>query len=97
MSSGDLPAIIGGIALVIGTVFTGIAGLDARRNRRDADAAEDYANLQRWYPRVLRAVVLLRGAIARHRDLTEPDGIDDLLAFPPPKPKHSREVTGDAE
>lgn len=92
----DLPAIIGGLALLITAVFGGLAGLEARRGRRDADVAEELALRQRWSPRVLRAVTMLRDAMALAR-VAEPDGIDELLEYPPPvKAKHAREVPSDA-
>lgn len=97
----DLPAIIGAIGLLIGTVFGGIAALDRRRTRLDDEDAAELENYQRWRPRVRRAVVLLRATIANCPEADEPAGVDELLAWPPPdkaRPKHSRgEVTADDE
>jgi hypothetical protein len=94
----DLPSIIGGLALLITAVFGGLAGLEARRGRRDAEVAEELEQRQRWSPRVLRAVTMLRDAFARIPGAVEPEGIDDLIAYPPPaKSKHAREMSGDDE
>lgn len=88
MSAGDLPAIIGAVAVLVTGVFGGLAQLDARRRRRDADSAEDYANLQRWYPRAMRAFTLLSGLVGRLGGVV-PAEAEELIAFPPPKPKHA--------
>lgn len=97
----DLPAIIGAIGLLIGTVFGGIAALDRRRARISDDDVAELEDYHRWHPRMRRAVVLLRASIAGSVDAVEPDGIDDLISWPPPrvKPKHSRgdEVAADAD
>lgn len=93
----DLPAIIGGIALLIGTVFTGLAGLDIRRRRMEQEDREEYEALQRWRPRVRRAVVALLDKLAEHR-IAPPPEVEALMVFPPPKPKHAKyddEVTAD--
>lgn len=91
----DLPAIIGGMALLITAIFGGLAGLEARRGRRDADVAEELALRQRWSPRVLKALTMLRDTLARF-GVEEPDGIDDLIEYPPPsRAKHAREVASD--
>lgn len=98
MSSGDLPSIIGAIALLIGGVFTGLIGLDQKRKRIDQETLEELENYHQWHPRVRRAVVLLRAAISDCPQAVEPDGIQDLIQWPPPKPKHARrgdEVTAD--
>jgi len=94
----DLPAIIGAVALLIGGVFTGLIGLDQKRKRVDAETLDELADYHRWHPRVRRALVLLRATVADSPQAEEPDGIDDLIQWPPPKPKHSRrgdEVTAD--
>jgi hypothetical protein len=96
----DLPAIIGAIGLLIGTVFGGIAALDRRRTRLDDEDAAELEDYHRWHPKVLRAVVLLRATIANCPQAVEPPGVDDLIAWPPERhrPKHSRgEVTADDE
>lgn len=97
MTSGDLPAIIGAFGLLIGTVFTGLVGLGQRRTRLDQELIEENRDYHRWQPRVLRAVALLRSTIAASPDVTEPTGVDDLIEWPPPKPRHARrdEVTAD--
>lgn len=94
----DLPAIIGAIGLLIGTVFGGLAALDRRRARLDDEDEAELEDYHRWHPKVLRAVVLLRATIANCPQAVEPDGIEDLMQWPPtrPRPKHSRgEVTSD--
>lgn len=94
----DLPAIIGAFGLLIGTVFGGIAALDRRRARLDGEDAAELEDYHRWHPRVLRAVVLLRATIANCPQAVEPGGIEDLVQWPPerPRPKHSKgEVTAD--
>lgn len=95
----DLPAIIGALGLLIGTVFGGIAALDRRRARLDGEDAAELEDYHRWHPKVLRAVVLLRATIANCPEATEPAGVDELVAWPPARPraKHSREVTADDE
>lgn len=90
MSSGDLPAIIGAIGLLIGTVFTGLVGLGQRRTRLDQETLDELDAYQRWRPRVRRAIVALRATIADCPDVTEPDEVADLIQWPPPKPRHSR-------
>jgi hypothetical protein len=101
VSSGDLPAIIGALGLLIGTVFGGIATLDRRRVRASGEDAAELEDYHRWHPRMVRAVVLLRATVAGAQGVVEPDGIDDLVQWPParPKPKHSRseEVATDAD
>lgn len=98
----DLPAIIGAIGLLIGTVFGGLAALDRRRSKLDDEAAAELDDYHRWHPRIVRAVVSLQAVIAGTPDATEPDGITELVKWPPPvpKPKHSRrgeEVSADAD
>lgn len=94
----DLPAIIGGLAVLLTAIFGGLAQLEVKRSKRDSDSAVELAERQAWSPRVLRAVTMLRDTIARATGVTEPDGIDELIAFPPPKPKHLRAVEdADAE
>jgi hypothetical protein len=97
VNSGDLPAIIGAVSLTIGTVFTGIVGVGQRRTRLDQDTLDENDDYHRWRPRVLRAVTLLRSVISMTPGVDEPDGIDELLSWPPPSPKHRRgsEVTAD--
>jgi hypothetical protein len=95
MDSGDMPAIIGAVGLVIGTVFTGFIGLGQRRTRLDRETVEENEQYHRWQPRVLRAVALLRARIGATVGVEEPDGLDALIEFPPPRPKHVREVTSD--
>lgn len=93
----DLPAIIGGLSLLVAAVFGGLAQLEARRSRRDKDVAMELLERQAWSPRVLRAVTMLRDTLARF-GVEEPDGIAELIEFPPPKPKHLRTVEdADAE
>lgn len=92
----DIPQIIGGVSLLVGTVFTGWAAVDNRRQKRDADSAEDYANLQRWYPRALRAFTLLTAMLGR-AGVAVPAEVDELIEFPPPRAKHARGVSSDAE
>lgn len=97
MSSGDLPAIIGAIGLVIGTVFTGLVGLGQRRTRLDQEILDEVSAYRRWHPRVMRGVALLRATVAQS-DKDEPPTVEDLIEWPPPKPKHARrgdEVTAD--
>lgn len=93
----DIPQIIGGFSVLVATIFTGWATVDNRRQKKDADAAAELADRQRWSPRVLRAVTILREAFARIPGAVEPPGIDELLVFPPPKPKHARDVITDDE
>ena len=84
MSSADLPQILGGLALLIGTVFTGLAGLAAARDKmsqRDRQRLEQYED---WRPVVRRVVSELRGILSDHR-IPEPPGIDDAMRFPPEK------------
>lgn len=97
MNSGDLPAIIGAIGLVIGTVFTGLIGLNARRTRLDQETLDELVDYHTWHPRMRRAVVLLRATIAECPQASEPNGIDELIQWPPPRPRHVRrdEVTAD--
>jgi hypothetical protein len=95
MNAGDLPAIIGAVGLLVGTVFTGFVGLGQRRTRLDRETVEENEQYHRWQPRVLRAVALLRARIGATVGVEEPDGIDELIEFPPPRPKHAREVTSD--
>lgn len=96
VNSGDLPAIIGAFGLLVGTVFTGIVGLGQRRTRLDRDTLDENEQYHRWRPRALRAVALLRGTIGASPHVEEPPGIDELLAWPPPAPKHARsEATKD--
>lgn len=82
MSSADLPQILGGLALLIGTVFTGLAGLAAARDKmsqRDRQRLEQYED---WRPIVRRVVSELRGILSDHR-IPEPPGIDEAMRFPP--------------
>lgn len=97
MRSGDLPAIIGAIGLLIGTIFTGIVGLGQRRTRLDRETLDENDAYHRWHPRMMRAVTLLRATISAAPGVTEPAGIDELVDWPPPRPKHARrdEVTAD--
>ena len=98
MRSGDLPAIIGAFGLLIGTVFTGIVGLGQRRTRLDRETLDENDAYHRWHPRVLRAVTVLRATIAASPTAVEPAEIDELIEWPPPRPKHARrgdEVTSD--
>lgn len=92
MNTGDLPSIIGAIGLLVGAVFTGVVGLGQRRTRLDRETLDENEQYHRWQPRVLRAVAMLRARIAGTVGIEEPDGIDDLIGFPPPAPraKHSR-------
>jgi hypothetical protein len=93
----DLPAIIGAVSLLIGAVFTGLIGLSQRRSRIDRETLDELDDYHRWHPRVRRALVMLRATIAEST-MTEPDGIDALVRWPPPKPRHSLprdEVTAD--
>lgn len=92
MDSGDLPAIISGVGLLVGTVFTGFIGLGHRRTRLDRETQDENEAYHRWHPRIVRAVVLLRARIGATVGVEEPDGIDELIEFPPPRPKHAREV-----
>lgn len=92
----DLPAIIGAVSLLIGAVFTGLIGLGQRRSRIDQETLAELDDYHRWHPRVRRALVLLRATIADSPNMTEPDGIDALIRWPPPRPRHIRdEVTSD--
>lgn len=98
MNSGDLPAIIGAVGLLVGTVFGGIAALDRRRGARDGDAAAELEDYQRWHPRVVRALTLCRAVIAATDGAAEPEAVAELAKWPPPAhpAKHSRtEVTAD--
>lgn len=98
MSSGDLPAIIGAIGLLVGTVFTGIVGLGQRRTRLDRETLDENEAYHRWHPRMVRAVTVLRAVIAATPGVTEPPEIEELIEWPPPRPKHARradEVTVD--
>lgn len=94
----DLPAIIGALGLLIGTVFGGIAALDRRRDRLNGDASAELEDYQRWHPRIVRALTLCRAVIAATDGATEPDAVAELAKWPPPAPppKHSRvEVSAD--
>lgn len=96
MDAGDVPSIIGAVSLAIGTIFTGYIGVGQRRTRLDQETLDENADYQRWHPRVLRAVTMLRAVISSVPGVDEPAGIDDLLQWPPPQPgKHARrdEVT----
>lgn len=86
MSSADLPQIIGGLALLIGTVFTGVAAVTNARDKvsqRDRKRLEQY---EEWRPIVRRVVAELRGILADHR-IPEPAGLDEQLRFPPANEK----------
>lgn len=99
ISTGDLPAIIGAVGLLVGTVFTGIIGLGQRRTRIDGETLEELEHRRDWQPRARRAVVMLREVIAELKG-TEPPEVASLLKYPPPTAKHARpeEVTaGDPE
>lgn len=92
----DLPAIIGAVALLIGGVFTGLIGLDQKRKRVDQETLAELDDYHRWHPRVRRALVLLRATVADCPQVVEPAGIDDLVAWPPPRPnRRTDEVTAD--
>lgn len=91
MDAGDVPSIIGGVSLLVGTVFTGWIGVGQRRTRLDQETLDENADYHRWRPRVLRAVTLLRSAISVAPGVDEPAGIDELLQWPPPQTrKHAR-------
>lgn len=97
MSTGDLPAIIGAIGLLIGTVFTGIIGLGQRRTRLDRETLEELEQYRVWRPRVRRAVVILQDLLAVAK-VPEPAGLQDLLEFPPPQQaRHSKGGPDDPE
>ncbi|HEY9415276.1 MAG TPA: hypothetical protein VIQ30_10985 [Pseudonocardia sp.] len=89
----DLPAIIGGLSLLVGAIFTGLIGLDQRRKRLDQDVLNENDDYHRWRPLVRRAIVALRDRLAEH-GIPEPEGIDDLIEWPPPRPK-GRHAKGD--
>lgn len=82
MSSADIPQIIGGIALLIGTVFTGIAGLSAARDRMSKRERKRLEQLEDWRVIARRVIAELRGILSDHR-IPEPDGLDEQLRFPP--------------
>lgn len=79
----QLPAIIGAIGLLIGTVFGGLATLQNRANQLDAKSAKRLEQYERWRPAVRALVADLRDLLAAHK-VPEPDGVDDVLRFPPP-------------
>lgn len=89
----NLPAIIGGLSLLVGAIFTGIIGLGQRRTRLDLDTVDEVEDYRRWRPRVRRAIVELRDVLAEY-GIPEPEDIDDMIQFPPPKilPRHLRQI-----
>lgn len=92
MTAGDLGGIIGGVALVVGAVFTGLVSLHNARNTNSSADTERLAQYERWRPKVLRLVGDMRAAMAgASPPVPEPDGVDETLAFPPTK-----KVTPDA-
>ncbi|NUO56020.1 MAG: hypothetical protein HOV78_05115 [Hamadaea sp.] len=94
----DLPAIIGAIGLLIGTVFGGIAALDRRRARISTEVAEELENYQRWRPRVRRGWAELMAIISELGGRVPPE-VEELIHFPPPapNPRHSREEENRAD
>jgi hypothetical protein len=82
MNSADLPQIIGGIALLVGTVFTGIAGLSTARDRMSKRERKRLDQLEDWRVIARRVIAELRGILSDHR-IAEPEDLDELLKFPP--------------
>lgn len=82
MNATDLAAVLGGMSLLVGGVFTGLIGYKNAQNnwhRRDAERLEQY---ETWRPKMRRLVADLRSLLSDHR-IPEPPGIDETLRFPP--------------
>lgn len=82
MTSADLPQIIGGLALLVGTIFTGIAGVTTARDRMIRRDKKRLDQLEDWRVTARRVVAELRGILSDHR-IPEPPGLDETLRFPP--------------
>lgn len=82
MNASELGALISGVALLIGAVFTGLVSLKNASHTvhgRDQERLEQY---ERWRPKIRRLVAELRDLLADHR-IPEPPGIDETMRFPP--------------
>jgi len=82
MNASELGALVSGVALLIGAVFTGLVSLKNASHTvhgRDQERLEQY---ERWRPRIRRLVAELRDLLADHQ-IPEPSGVDEVLRFPP--------------
>jgi hypothetical protein len=86
----DFGSLLGGLALLVGAVFTGLVSLRNARNTATAADLERLEQYERWRPRVLRVVGDLR-AILGEKGIPEPPGIDDTIRFPPRDDKVTRD------
>lgn len=82
MSASELGALVSGLALLVGAVFTGLVSLKNATNKihgRDAERLDQY---ERWRPKIRRLVADLRTLLSDHQ-IPEPPGVDETLRFPP--------------
>jgi hypothetical protein len=78
----DVSALVASLALLLTAFFTGLSSLQRKKNDLGAEDALRLEQYERWRPRIRILVAELRDLLASHR-IPEPDGIDEVLRFPP--------------